>query len=320
MALSIDILNANQSLVTLTDEQKSAIVTLSKNDEDTVIANKTGEIYGGLDKDILETSGIAKDGTEKTYVYAKRVIGDLKAKADAAAGLQATIEKNEKEIARLNKVIADGGGDSETAKQLKQAKADLASVTNDYNELNKKFQAQEERHTSELLGMQVDNELNSVKAGLKFKAGLTDNVTRVLIDQAVSAVKAMKPQYIDDGKGGKVLSFMDENGAVRRNAKNQLNPYTVGEMFMQQLEQLDVLDKGRQQQGGGTHEHQPNIVRDQNGNVTSVSISGAKTQVEATEAIKQALMAQGVAYGTRTYTQAFDKAWKDNDCAKLPMQ
>ena len=302
MALSIDILNANQSLVTLTDEQKSAIVTLSKNDEDTVIANKTGEIYGGLDKDILETSGIAKDGTEKTYVYAKRVIGDLKTKADAAAELQATIDKNAKEIARLNDVIAKGGADGETA------------------ELNKKFQAQEERHTSELLGMQVDNELNSVKAGLKFKAGLTDNVTRVLIDQAVSAVKAMKPQYIDDGKGGKVLSFMDENGAVRRNAKNQLNPYTVGEMFMQQLEQLDVLDKGRQQQGGGTHEHQPNIVRDQNGNVTSVSISGAKTQVEATEAIKQALMAQGVAYGTRTYTQAFDKAWKDNDCVTLPMQ
>lgn len=320
MALSIDILNANQSLVTLTDEQKSAIVTLSKNDEDTVIANKTGEIYGGLDKDILETSGIAKDGTEKTYVYAKRVIGDLKTKADAAAELQATIDKNAKEIARLNDVIAKGGADGETAKQLKQAKADLASVTSDYNALNTKYQEQEQRHANELLGMQVENELNSVKAGLKFKAGLTDNVTKVLTDQAIAAVKAMKPQYIDDGKGGKVLSFMDENGAVKRNAQNQLNPYTVGEMFLQQLEQLDVLDKGRQQEGGGTREHQPGIVKDKDGNVTSVSISGAKTQVEATEAIKQALMAQGVAYGTRTYTQAFDKAWKDNNCAKLPMQ
>ena len=320
MALSIDILNANQSLATLTDEQKSAIVTLSKNDEDTVIANKTGEIYGGLDNDILSTSGIAKDGTEKTYVYAKRVIGDLKAKAEAAAGLQTQIADKDKEIARLNKVIAEGGGDSETAKQLKQAKADLASVTSDYNALNTKYQEQEQRHANELLGMQVENELNSVKAGLKFKAGLTDNVTKVLTDQAIAAVKAMKPQYIDDGKGGKVLSFMDENGAVKRNAKNQLNPYTVGEMFLQQLEQLDVLDKGRQQEGGGTREHQHSIIKDKDGNVTSVSISGAKTQVEATEAIKQALMAQGVAYGTRAYTQAFDKAWADNDCSKLPMQ
>ena len=87
-------------------------------------------------------------------------------------------------------------------------------MTNDYNALNTKYQEQEQRHATELLGMQVDNELNAVKAGLKFKAGLTDNVTRVLVDQAVNAVKAMKPQYIDDGKGGKVLAFMDENGAV----------------------------------------------------------------------------------------------------------
>ena len=320
MALSIDILNANQSLVTLTDEQKSAIVTLSKNDEDTVIANKTGEIYGGLDKDILETSGIAKDGTEKTYVYAKRVIGDLKTKADAAAELQATIDKNAKEIARLNDVIAKGGADGETAKQLKQAKADLASVTNDYNELNKKFQAQEERHTSELLGMQVDNELNAVKAGLKFKAGLTDNVTRVLTDQAIAAVKGMNPQYIDDGKGGKVLAFMDENGAIKRNPQNQLNPYTVGEMFMSQLETLDILNKGRQQQGSGTQTQQPGTVQtDGNGNVTSVSISGARTQAEAAEAIKAALMSQGISYGTRAYTQAFDKAWADNNVKALPI-
>lgn len=320
MALTNDILNQNAMLATLTDEQKSAIVTLSKNDEDTVIATKVGEIYGGLDNDILTTSGIAKDGTEKTYVYAKRVIGDLKAKADASAALQTTIDKNEKEIARLNKVIADGGTDGETVKQLKQAKADLASVTKDYNALNTKYQEQEQRHATELLGLQVDNELNAVKAGLKFKAGLTDNVTRVLMDQAVAAVKGMKPQYIDDGKGGKVLAFMDENGAVKRNAQNQLNPYTVGEMFMQQLETLDILDKGRQQGGGGTQTQQPGTVRtDGNGNVTSVSISGARTQAEAAEAIKAALMSQGISYGTRAYTQAFDKAWADNNVKALPI-
>lgn len=321
MALTNEILDQNAVLATLTDEQKSAIVTLSRNDEDNVIATKIGEIYGGLDNDILTTSGIAKDGTEKTYNYAKRVIGDLKAKADEAANLQKTIDANTREITRLNEVIAKGGADGETAKQLKQAKADLASVTNDYNALNTKYQEQEQRHAIELLGMQVDNELNAVKAGLKFKAGLTDNVTRVLVDQAVNAVKAMKPQYIDDGKGGKVLAFMDENGAVKRNAQNQLNPYTVGEMFMRQLDTLDILDKGRQQQGTGTSAQHPATVQtDANGNVTSVSISGARTQTEASEAIKAALMSQGIAYGTRAYTGAFDKAWKDNNVKALPMQ
>ena len=71
--LTREILIANASLSGLSDEQITAITTLSQNDENSVIAKKTGEIYGALDADILEVSGIAKNGTEKTYDYAKRV-------------------------------------------------------------------------------------------------------------------------------------------------------------------------------------------------------------------------------------------------------
>ena len=313
MALTTELLNANAQLATLSDEQKAAIVTLSLNDEDTVIAQKTGKIYGDLDNDILASSGIAKDGTEKTYVYAKRVIGDLKAKADSAATLQATIDANNKEITRLNEVIAKGGSDGETAKQLKQARADLAKVTGDYNDLSDRFQEQEGRHAQELLGIRVESELNAVKAGLKFKAGLTDNVIKVLTDQAVAAVKGMKPEYIEDGNGGKILAFKDESGAIRRNKANSLNPYTVGEMFTQQLEQLDVLEKGRRQAGGGTGPTPPNPG-------SGVSIAGARTQVEAYDAIHKTIVAQGLVYGTKDYNDAMDKAWKDNNIGKLPMK
>ena len=65
MALTSEILRANAATAALTDEQINAIVTLSQNDEDSVIGQKTGEIYGGLDNDILSASGIAKNGTEK---------------------------------------------------------------------------------------------------------------------------------------------------------------------------------------------------------------------------------------------------------------
>ena len=71
--LTREILIANAALAGLTDEQIAAITTLSANDENSVIAKKTGEIYGGLDADILAASGIAKNGTEKTFDYAKRV-------------------------------------------------------------------------------------------------------------------------------------------------------------------------------------------------------------------------------------------------------
>lgn len=65
--LTREILIANAALSGLTDEQIAAITTLSANDENSVIAQKTGEIYGGLDADILAASGIAKNGTEKTF-------------------------------------------------------------------------------------------------------------------------------------------------------------------------------------------------------------------------------------------------------------
>ena len=72
--LTREILAANAQLSGLTEEQIKAIITLSENDENSVIAKKTGEIYGALDNDILTVSGIAKNGTEKTYDYAKRVM------------------------------------------------------------------------------------------------------------------------------------------------------------------------------------------------------------------------------------------------------
>ena len=139
MALTKEILKANAALSALTDEQLENIVTLSANDENAVIAKKTGEIYGGLDADILAASGIGKNGTEKTFDYAKRVIGEIKGKADGADKLNSQIAELTKEKAKLEKAIAEGTSDAETAKQLKQATADLKAVTNQYNELKTKY-------------------------------------------------------------------------------------------------------------------------------------------------------------------------------------
>ncbi len=60
----------------------------------TKIGEKTSELYTGLDNDIFSASGIAKEGTEKTYDYAKRVIGGLKS---APTTLQTKIAELERE-------------------------------------------------------------------------------------------------------------------------------------------------------------------------------------------------------------------------------
>lgn len=310
--LTREIITANAALSLLTDEQITAIVTLSQNDENSVIAKKTGEIYGALDNDVLEVSGIAKNGTEKTYEYTKRVIKEIKAKADDAARLQGQIDSLTKEKARLEKAIADGSADAETAKALKQAKADLASITTQFNELNTKYNNAVADHEKEIFGIKVDNALQSASAGLKFKAGLPESVTRVILSQAAEKVKAMRPEAIDDGKGGKVIVFKGEDGAILRNPNNQLNPYTAAELLTKELEAMDVLDKGRKQQGGGTGSHGGG------GDGNAIDVTGAKTRTEAYDMIAASLMSQGMTVGSAQFDAAMSQAWKDNNISALP--
>lgn len=306
MALTEELLNANAALSGLTSEQKSAIVEMSKNDENTVIGQKTGEIYGGLDADILSASGIAKQASEKTYDYAKRVIGEIKGQAGNAAELQTKVSELEKEKARLDAIIAKGGADAETKRQLEQTKADLANVTKEYTDLRTQFDNAKAEHEKELFGLKIDGEFAKATAGLKLKADLPASVTSVLMQQAIAKVKGMNPEYIDDGNGGKVLAFM-ENGTPKRNPATNLQPFTAAELIAAELKTMGVLEEGRKQGGAGTHGGEAG-----GGGAKTVDISGARTQDEAHEIIAKQLMEQGKINGSKEFNDAMAAAWKEN--------
>lgn len=311
--LTIDLLNANAALASLNDEQKQAIVTLSQNDENAVIAAKTGEIYGNLDTDILSTSGIGKNGTEKTYEYAKRVILDLKGKAENTDALQTQIRSLTQKNAALEKSIAEGNGNEQLNKELKQAKADLANVTNQFVELQKQKEEMSAQYERDIKGIQIDGAMQSAIASVKFKPELPEAATKVLMQQAIDKLKSMNPDFEDDGKGGKVIMFHDEKGAVMRNLATNLNPYTAAELLNRELEQMGVLDKGRQAAGGGTQT--PTATT---GNGNGVSIEGAKTRIEAHDAITSVLVSQGLQPGSKEFGDAMTQAWKDNNISSLP--
>ena len=306
MALTTELLNANAATAGLTDEQKSAIVEMSTNDENSVIAKKTGEIYGGLDTDILAASGIPKNGTEKTFDYAKRVIGEIKTQAGNAAELQTQVSELTKEKARLESVIAKGGADAETKRALEQAKADLANVTKEYTELKTKHDNAEAEHAKALFMVKMDGEFAKATAGIKFKADLPASVTSVLLQQAVAKVKGMNPEYIDDGNGGRVLAFM-ENGTPKRNPENNLRPFTASELVTAELKTMGVLDDGRKQTGAGTKGGQEG-----GGGSNTVDISGATTQDQAHEIIAKQLMERGLVNGSKEFNDAMAAAWKEN--------
>lgn len=314
MALTTELINGNAILNALTDEQKAIIIEMSRNDEASVIGQKTGEIYGGLDADILAASGIAKNGTEKTYDYAKRVIGEIKEKAGKLDESLKQIDALSAEKARLEKVIADGGADAETKRQLTQAQTDLASVTKSFTDLKAQYDEQKEQHAKELFGIKLDSEFSRATSGLKFRADIPQNVTDVIVSQAIAKVKGMYPEYIDDGKGGKILAFKDaENGAIMRNPEKNLNPYTASELVEKELKTMGVLESGRKQGGAGT--------KPQGGNGSgSIDIAGARTQDEAYEAIASSLMAQGMTIGSNEFETAMSKAWAANNVKSLPLR
>ena len=315
MALTTELLKANTALAGLSDAQISSIVEMSQNDEATVIGQKTGEIYGGLDADILAASGIAKEGTEKTYDYAKRVIAKIKGEAGNNAELQSQISELTKEKNRLEEAVRKGG-DAELRRELDKAKADLANVTGEYTALKTKYDTDKADHEKALFGMKVDGELAKATAGLKFKADLPASVTEVLLQQALSKVKSFNPEYIDDGNGGKVLAF-NQNGATMRNPENNLRPYTAAELITKELRTMGVLETGRTVTGAGSQGGSSG-----QGNGATVDISGARTQNEAHEIIAKQLMAQGKVNGSKEFADAMAQAWKDNrDAIKaLPIQ
>lgn len=308
MALTSELLRANAATAALTDEQINAIAEMSRNDEAAVIGQRVGEIYGGLDADILAASGMAKEGSEKTYDYAKRVIGGMRTQAESAAAKQTEIDALTEEKARLEKVIADGGTDAEARQKLQQAQTDLAAVTKSFTELKTKYDASKAEHAKELFGVRLDAELERASGAIKFKADLPEAVTRVLLGNAKAAVRAMQPEYIDNGQGGKVLAFKGQDGAVMRNPENNLNPYTATELVMRELKTMGVLETGKKTSGAGTTGNEGG----DGGASGVIDLSGARTQSEADDMISKALLSQGLATSSPEFHEKKKQAWTEN--------
>jgi hypothetical protein len=296
----------------LTAEQIEAITTLSKNDEEAVIGNRFREVYNRLDETIATTTGIARNGDEKTYNYLERAAKAVKAQADKVEGLQTKVQELTNEKARLEKVIQDGTADEQTKKQLAQAQRDLASIKEQFNTLKGEKDSLIEQHTKELLNVRIDNELSQALAGIKLKGDFPEQALKTLIGQTMQHVKGFNPEYVDDGKGGKQLVFKDAQGAILRNPEKGLNPMTAGELLERELKAMGVVDE-RRAAGGGTEPPKPSGAGDE-----PIVITGARTRVEANEMLTQQLLKRGLVNGSKQFMEAMRKAWEDNNVKALP--
>ena len=311
-----EMLAADAALSGLTDEQRNAIVLMSKNDEEVVIGNRFREVYNQLDATIAKETGIARNGDEKTYLYLERAAKTLAAKANSVEGLNTKVNELTKERDNLRKALEEGG-DETIKKQLSQANKDLNAVRQQYDALKGDFDKMKNDHAAELLGIQIDNVLAGAQVGLKYKAEFPQAAVDTLVSQALAKVKGMSPEFIDDGKGGKRLVFKGAEGEILRNSENHLEPYTAEELLKKELRTMGILDEGRKANGAGSGVPAP---KPNGGGGVPVDVSMAKTQNEAEQIIHNQLNAQGLTRGSKAYQEAMTQAWKDNNISSLPIQ
>lgn len=316
--LTIEMLQQNASLTGLTDAQLTAIAEMSRNDENTVIGTKIGALHGQYDSDILSITGIAKNNGEKSYDYAKRVLNEYKSQIGSAATIQAQLANAQKEVQTLKDKLAAGAGDETLKQQLKDAKAQVTQLQTQLTTKETEFNEAKTKLEGQIKDVHVDYAFQAATNALKFKAGITEGVQKILLASAKAEVLAKgTPDFVDDGKGGKTLVFRGADGNVLNNPANNLNPFTVQELVMQ-TSIKDVIDTGKQQPGGGTN---PIVTVTGGGSgATLLDLSNVKNQLDADKAIESYLLSNGLTRDSAEFAEQSLQLRAENKVNELPIR
>lgn len=314
--LTIEMLRQSSALTGLTDDQLNAIAEMSRNDENTVIGTKIGALHGQYDTDILSITGIKKKDGEKSYDYAKRVLGEYKVKAESAKTIQAQLTAAQAQVTDLQSKLEKGAGDETLKQQLKDAKAQVAQLQTQLQTKETEFNTKKAEFDKTIKDTHVDYAFQAATANLKFKNGITEPIQRTLLSAAKAEILTKgTPDFIDDGQGGKKLVIRGADGNILNNPKNNLNPYTIQELVME-TSLKDVIDTGRQQAGGGTG----NFGSGSSGTGGTLDLSGIKNQVEADKAIETYLLANGLTRDSQEFANQSMQLRTENNVASLPIR
>lgn len=312
--LTIEMLRQSAALASLTDAQFSAIAEMSKNDEQTVIGTRIGELHGQYDQDIFGVTGIKKNDGEKSYDYTKRVLNKYKTDLEATKGLQTQLTQANAKVAELTKKIEDGEGDATLRQQLKDTKAQVTQLQEQLTAKTAEFANEKAKLEGNIKSVHVDYAFAAATAGLKFKAGIPESVQRTMLGAAKAEVLSKgTPDFVDDGNGGQKLVLRGADGNILNNAKNNLNPYTVAELIME-TSLKDIIDTGKQQTGTGTGGQQ------QQQQTGVLDLSGIRTQLDADKAIESYLLSTGLTRDSAEFSEQSMQLRQENNVSELPLR
>lgn len=307
--LTKELIKGSQVLAGLNDDQIAAIETLSKNDENAVIAQKIGEIHGRYDDDFKAVFGVDKPHGVKSYEFWKKKAEEIKAIADKA-GDTTEIDKLKATVTDLEKQIKEGKGDQALVAKLEKEKADhektIADLRKQASEVENEWKTKYETKEKEVKESEVQRLFDLDLEGLKFKDGIPESTQRALLSAAKKELLSTHEVEIEtDQLGNKKLVFK-KDGAVMSNRANGLNPYTPKELVTEHGAIKEVLFVGKHLTGAGTKPGSPGKLVGE-----IIDVGSPKSKVEAMENAKKALATQGISVRDPKYQQILDKTWQE---------
>lgn len=258
------------------EEETTYLENFKTAEVEKAIGPRISEVHSRYDEDILGVTGLKKKPDEKTYDFNKRLLADLKAKADK-------LPTFEQEIASLKEKV----GKNADAKIL----ADLENVRTEFATFKtaKEKELEDLRKETEVSRKKalIESEINAYE----FDPSIKENVLKVYKETVINGL--ISGSEFRDGQ----LVFLDDKGNPLRNTANNLAAYTPAEIVGERLK--DVI-KQKRVIGGPPKPGEPK------GTPRSIPDT-VKTKVE----LADHLMKEGLKRGSKEYDEAYLEMSKD---------
>lgn len=113
-------------------------------------------MHGQYDTDIFNVTGVKKRDGEKSYDYAKRVLGEYKTKADSVKTVQAELDAANVKVTELQTKLEKNAGNEELTQQLKDAKAQVTQLQSKLKTEQDNYKTKEAEFNKQLKDVHVD--------------------------------------------------------------------------------------------------------------------------------------------------------------------
>jgi hypothetical protein len=314
--INTDMLKGDSVLQSLSDDQMSRIVELSKNDEDTTMKKKIGDLHGRYDIDFAAASGITKPDGVKSYIFWPEQIKKLIEKGGDSAQLLKQVDALKAEKSELETKIKNGSNDEALKASISKLEGDVKNHTSTIKKLREEAKTSAEKAASDLqaeinknIGVRVDNIFTTAlaKKDVKFKTGIPESAIKASIDVAKKAILS-RGDVIFNEDGTAVIKGEDD--IIITNKNNLYKPYLLGEQIIDELAPL--MDVGKKGAGAGSG-------KGGGGNGTFVLDATSKT--EAVQQIHGHLTGDlGLARGTSEFVEQEAKLYAEHNISSMPQK